>query len=174
MNQKAQKYITSKKKELQKIKVSEKESFLIEQGLCEKVFAPNPERFGINHTEYPYGERNEQDGSTVYYKLTPIDLTDEEFEQVYSAFKAVDDELNKEDNQDTSKPTNGMAVFMTIVAVTIYIVGLVAGIVIGKNFGGYWFSWTSASICWFAGFVYGSLFLGVSEIIKLLNKNINQ
>lgn len=174
MNQKAQKYITSKKKELQKIKVSEKESFLIEQGLCEKVFAPNPERFGINHTEYPYGERNEQDGSTVYYKLTPIDLTDEEFEQVYSAFKAVDDELNKEDDQDTSKPTNGIAVFMTIVAVTIYIVGLVVGIVTGKNFGGYWFSWTSASICWFAGFVYGSLFLGVSEIIKLLNKSINQ
>lgn len=175
MNQKAQKYITSKKKELQKIKVSEKESFLIEQGLCEKVFAPNPERFGINHTEYPYGERNEQDGSTVYYKLTPIDLTDEEFEQVYSAFKAVDDELNKEDNQDTSKPTNGMAVFMTIVAVTIYIVGLVVGIVLGNNLGHYsHFEWVSASACWFASFAYGSLFLGVSEIIKLLHKSISQ
>lgn len=170
MNQKAQKYITSKKKELQKIKVSEKESFLIEQGLCEKVFAPNPEQFGINHTEYPYYDYNEDSNTYGYYKAIPIDLTDEEFAEVYSAFKAVEDELDKEDGKDVPKSTNGMAVFMTIVAITIYIVGLVAGIVIGKNFGGYWFSWTSASICWFAGFVYGSLFLGVSEIIRLLHQ----
>jgi hypothetical protein len=159
MNQKAQKYITSKK-----------ETFLIKQGLCEKVFAPNPEQFGINHTEYPYSERSEKDGSTVYYKLVPIELTDEEFEQVYSAFKAVEDELGKEDSEDSAKHTNGIAIFMTVVAVVIYIVGLVVGIVIGNSLGGYHFSWTSASICWFAGFVYGSLFLGVSEVIKLLHR----
>lgn len=120
-----------------KIKVSEKESFLIEQGLCEKVFAPNPEQFGINHTEYPYYDYNEDSNTYGYYKAIPIDLTDEEFAEVYSAFKAVEDELDKEDGKDVPKSTNGMAIFMTIVAVTIYIVGLVAGIVIGKNFGGY-------------------------------------
>lgn len=175
MNQKAQKYITSKKKELKRIKASERESFLIKQGLCEQVFAPNPEQFGINHTEYPYSERNEQNGSTVYYKLVPIDLTDEEFAEVYSAFKAVEDELDKEDGKDVPKSTNGIAIFMTVVAVTIYIVGLVVGIVLGNNLGHYsHFEWVSASACWFASFAYGSLFLGVSEIIKLLHKSINQ
>ena len=89
---------------------------------------------------------------------------------MYVAYKAVEDELETEDDEEANTSKNNMAIFMTIVAVTICIVWLVVGIVIGKNFGGYWFSWTSASICWFAGFVYGSLFLGVSEIIRLLHR----
>lgn len=168
MNKKAQEYIASKKKELSEIKFSDRESFLIGQELYDKVYAPNQDN--VDRTEYPYYDRNEEDGSPLYYKAVAISLTDKEYEEVYAAYKAVEDELETEDDEEENISKNNMAVFMTIVAITIYIVGLVAGIVIGKNFGGYWFSWTSASICWFAGFVYGSLFLGVSEIIRLLHQ----
>lgn len=172
MDKKVQEYIEVKKKELEQIrndkKQTAKNAFLIKQGFCEKVYAP--EQYGVNKEEFPYSEYNQEKEAYLYYKFVPHDISDEQYTEMLSAYNALQEELNKEDDENISESTNGMAIFMTIVAVTIYIVGLVAGIVIGKNFGGYWFSWTSASICWFAGFVYGSLFLGLSEVIKLLHR----
>ena len=171
MNKKAQEYINSKKKELEEIKSSDRESFLVEQELYEKVYAPD--QFGIDHTEYPHCERNEKDGSSLYYKIIPISLTDKEYDEVYAAYKAVEDELDKEDREDDAKSTNGVAIFIMIVAVTIYIAGFVGGIVLGNNMRHYGFSWISASICWGVAFVCGSLFLGMSEVIKLLHSQNN-
>ncbi len=172
MDKKVQDYIEAKKKELEQIrndkKQTAKNAFLIKQGFCEKVYAP--EQYGVDKQEFPYNEYNQEKEAYLYYKLVPYDVSDEKYDEMLSAYEAVEDELGTEDDEEENISKNNMAIFMTIVAVTIYIVGLVAGIVIGKNFGGYWFSWTSASICWFAGFVYGSLFLGVSEIIRLLHR----
>lgn len=177
MDKKVQEYIEAKKKELEQIrndkKQTAKNTFLIEQGFYEKVYAP--EQYGVNKQEFPYSEYNQEKETYLYYKLVPYDISDEQYTEMLSAYNALQEELNKEDDENISESTNGIAIFMTIVAVTIYIVGLVVGIVMGKNFGHYGnFEWVSAAICWFAGFVYGSLFLGVSEIIKLLNKSIDQ
>lgn len=176
MDKKIQEYIETKKKELEQIrndkKQTAKNAFLIEQGFYEKVYAP--EQYGVNKQEFPYSEYNQEKEAYLYYKLVPYDISDECYDEMLSAYNAVEDELENDDDDEENISKNNMAIFMTVVAVTIYIVGLVVGIVLGNNLGGYWFSWTSASICWFVGFVYGSLFLGVSEIIKLLNKNINQ
>lgn len=178
MDKKVQEYIETKKKELEQIqndkKQTAKNTFLIEQGFYEKVYAP--EQYGVNKQEFPYSEYNQEKEAYLYYKLVPYDISDECYDEMLSAYNAVEDELDdskKDDDEEENK--NGIAIFMTIVAVTIYIVGLVVGIVLGNNLGHYsHFEWVSASVCWFASFAYGSLFLGVSEVIKLLHKSINQ
>lgn len=173
MDKKVQEYIEVKKKELEQIrndkKQTAKNAFLIKQGFCEKVYAP--EQYGVNKEEFPYSEYNQEKEAYLYYKFVPHDISDEQYTEMLSAYNALQEELNKEDDENISESTNGMAIFMTIVAVTIYIVGFVVGIVLGNNLGHYsHFEWVSASVCWFASFVYGSLFLGVSEVIKLLHR----
>lgn len=176
MNKQVQEYINSKKKELEEIqkekKQSAKESFLIEEGFCNKVYAPESGEF--SKAEYHYSEYDKEKEAYFYYKLVPMDISDEDYESMLSAYNAVEDESDDEDDDDEEEediPKNNIAIFMTVVSVSVYIVGLVVGIVLGKNLGHYsHFEWISASICWFAGFVYGSLFLGVSEVIKLLHR----
>ena len=174
MNKKVQEYINSKQKELNEIlttkKQSAKESFLIEEGFCNKVYAPESGEF--SKSEYSYSEYDKEKEAYFYYKLVPMDISDEDYESMLSAYNAVEDELDDEDDDDEEEdiPKNNIAIFMTVVSVSVYIVELVVGIILGKNLGYYSsFEWISASICWFAGFVYGSLFLGVSEVIKLLH-----
>ena len=69
---------------------------------------------------------------------------------------------------------------MIVVAVLIYIAGLIAGISFGnaeKVVSGYYsthtvkeFSVAVASIYWAASFISGSVFIGLAEIIRLLQK----
>lgn len=169
MNKKAQEYIDSKRKELSEIKSSERESFLIGQELYDKVYAPDQNN--VDRTEYPYYDRNEEDGTHLYYKAVAINLTDKEYEEVYAAYKAVEDELEDEDDEEEENDSkNNMSVFMIVASVIIYIAGFVGGIIAGNNFDRYGFTLWLAIAIWVPTFVYGSLLLGVSEIIKLLHR----
>lgn len=171
MNKQVQEYINSKKKELEEIqkekKQSAKESFLIEEGFCNKVYAPESGEF--SKSEYSYSEYDKEKEAYFYYKLVPMDISDEDYESMLSAYSAVEDELDDEDDDDEEDiPNNNIAIFMIVASVIIYIAGFVGGIVAGNNFNRYEFTWWLAFAIWIPTFVYGSLLLGVSEIIKLL------
>lgn len=171
MNKQVQEYIDSKKKELEEIqkekKQSAKESFLIEEGFCDKVYAP--ENGDFSKAEYYYSEYDKEKEAYFYYKLVPMDISDEDYESMLSAYNAVEDELDDEDDDEEENDSkNNMSVFMIVASVIIYIAGFVGGIVAGNNFNRYEFTWWLAFAIWIPTFVYGSLLLGVSEIIKLL------
>ena len=176
MNKQVQEYIDSKKKELEEIqkekKQSAKESFLIEEGFCDKVYAP--ENGDFSKAEYYYSEYDKEKEAYFYYKLVPMDISDEDYESMLSAYNAVEDELDDEDDDEEENDSkNNMSVFMIVASVIIYIAGFVGGIVAGNNFNRYEFTWWLAFAIWIPSFVYGSLLLGVSEIIKLLRRQCN-
>ena len=171
MNKQVQEYIDSKKKELEEIqkekKQSAKESFLIEEGFCDKVYAP--ENGDFSKAEYYYSEYDKEKEAYFYYKLVPMDISDEDYESMLSAYNAVEDELDDEDDDEEENDSkNNMSVFMIVASVIIYIAGFVGGIIAGNNFDRYGFTLWLAIAIWVPTFVYGSLLLGVSEIIKLL------
>lgn len=174
MNKQVQGYINSKKKELEEIqkekKQSAKESFLIEEGFCDKVYAPKTGEF--SKAEYPYSEYDKEEEAYFYYKLVPMDISDEDYESMLLAYKAVEDELEDENEEGgkESDSKNNMSVFMIVASVIIYIAGFVGGIIAGNNFERYEFTWWLAIAIWVPTFVYGSLLLGVSEVIKLLHR----
>lgn len=173
MNKKVQEYINSKQKELNEIlttkKQSAKESFLIEEGFCNKVYAPESGEF--SKSEYSYSEYDKEKEAYFYYKLVPMDISDEDYESMLSAYNAVEDELDDEDDEEEENDSkNNMSVFMIVASVIIYIAGFVGGIVAGNNFNRYEFTWWLAIAIWVPTFVYGSLLLGVSEVIKLLHR----
>ena len=177
MNKKVQEYINSKQKELKEIqnekKQSAKESFLIEEGFCNKVYAPESGEF--SKSEYSYSEYDKEKEAYFYYKLVPMDISDEDYESMLSAYSAVEDELDDEDDDDEEDiPNNNIAIFMIVASVIIYIAGFVGGIVAGNNFNRYEFTWWLAFAIWIPTFVYGSLFLGLSEVIKLLHRQSSQ
>ena len=172
MNKQVQEYINSKKKELEEIqkekKQSAKESFLIEEGFCDKVYAPKTGEF--SKAEYPYSEYDKEEEAYFYYKLVPMDISDEDYESMLSAYNAVEDELDDEDDDEEENDSkNNMSVFMIVASVIIYIAGFVGGIVAGNSFNRYEFTWWLAFAIWIPTFMYGSLLLGLSEIIKLLH-----
>lgn len=101
-----------------------------------------------------------------------MDISDEDYESMLLAYKAVEDELEDENEEGgkESDSKNNMSVFMIVASVIIYIAGFVGGIIAGNNFERYEFTWWLAIAIWVPTFVYGSLLLGVSEVIKLLHR----
>lgn len=167
MDKNIQNFIDTKKQELEKLRASKKRDFLIQQGLYEKVYAPD--HHNVDTNEYPYYDRNEEDGTPLYYKAVAINLTDKEYEEVYAAYKAVENELEDENDEEENNSKNNMSVFMIVASVIIYIAGFVGGIIAGNNFDRYGFTLWLAIAIWVPTFVYGSLLLGLSEVIKLLH-----
>ena len=77
---------------------------------------------------------------------------------------------------------NKVAILLTICAFIIYIAGFIFGIVLGKETGaalslysyfseggGSSFNTATMLLVWVVSFINGTLFLGISEIVKLLN-----
>lgn len=174
MDKRVQEYIESKKKRQEDIQQQQKLAFLIKEGLYEKVYAPDDEDTDLD--EYPKTEWDRDNSRNRYYKIVPIEISDDEYEQIREAYNSVDSV--KKDNEENS--TNSVATFMIVVAVLIYIAGLIAGISFGnaeKVVSGYYsthtvkeFSVAVASIYWAASFISGSVFIGLAEIIRLLQK----
>ena len=67
---------------------------------------------------------------------------------------------------------NGVASLLTFCAVVVYIGAFIIGIVLGKVLGK--FSFSVAVVYWAAGFLSGSMMLGIAEIIKLLQEIKNR
>lgn len=147
-------------KKLQKYIEKRKRDFLIEEGLFDKIYEQEEAIHDVD--EYPHSDNQNGLNHTRYYKIVPYDVTDEEFDTLLRLHHFSRMSKNK------NSQSNGYATFMIVASVIIYIAGFVGGIVAGNNFNRYEFTWWLAFAIWIPTFVYGSLLLGVSEIIKLL------
>lgn len=148
-------------KALEEIKNEEekKNSLLIELGLYEKAYVPDDEQ----DDEYTYCEYDEANSVNRYFKKVPIEVTDEEYEQIKKY--AMQTEKNE------SKHKNTIATILSVMAWIAYIAGFILGIVLGNDFYNDSFIML---IYWISGFVVGTIYLGFAEVIKLLSEIKNK
>lgn len=108
------------------------------------------------NSEYPYTEWDQSTSSSKYYKKVPVDVTDEEYEEIlkYSSLS------NK----------NPISLTLTICSVIVYIIGFISGIVLGDTLSPYDFSFGIALAVWMTAFINGTVLLAISELINLLKK----
>ena len=141
MNKNLQKYIDAKKC-----------SFLISEGLYERVW----ENESVKHdaTEYPYVYRFND--KIRYYKVIPYEMTDEEFKMVLSLHNVT----NKKKN---TKLNSSIVLFIRIVASLIIVAGLIACGITAK------LNPVIAIECIIASIICGSSLFCISEIIRLLH-----
>ena len=163
MNEKVLKFLESKKNAERKKYEREKRNTLISLGLYDKVYSPDNKY----SDEYPIMDWNGPNGETAYYKEVPVEVTDEEYQ-----------EIKKYAASNDATENNSVAVALTVIAWVVFAVGFVAGIIMGTMEapqGSYYknavegFSIMSAFVCWCVAFVSGMMFLGFAEIIKLLD-----
>ena len=152
-------------KALEEIKNEEekKNSLLIELGLYEKAYVPDDEQ----NDEYTYCEYDEANSVNRYFKKVPIEVTDEEYEQIKK--------YAVQEKKDTSILSNGQNIFATLltaVAWIIYISGFICGTVLGVDrYGDPTFM---ILVYWIAGFVIGTVYYAFAEIIRLLSEIKNK
>ncbi len=158
MHKKVREFLETKKQAERELYDEKKREILIELGLYEKDYTDED---GYSD-EYPCGEYDQEIGVYRYYKKIPVPVSDEEFEEIKKCSKI-----------QTHQPINNpVAITLAIIAWLIYIGGFIAGVVFGNvEVGRYYkeFHFTIALIYWFSALLSGTLLLGFSEIIKLLN-----
>ena len=153
MNEKLQAYLEKKTAENHAKFESERDAKLIAAGLFEKRFSPTNKE---DDPEYPFSQWNKEEQRMMYYKKVAISLTDEEYEEflkVAPAAAAVETES-----------TNGVATALKVIAIIIYILSGIGGLVCMAG------SFLVGLTVFMAGFVSGTMFLGFGEIVKLLQK----
>ncbi|XID94165.1 hypothetical protein ACF3MZ_06480 [Paenibacillaceae bacterium WGS1546] len=64
---------------------------------------------------------------------------------------------------------NFVALALTVIGIAIYAIGLVGGILLSRNEANE-IVWRAVWISWFWTFVAGTFFIGIAEMIKLLDK----
>ena len=147
--------------EEQKIKAAdrlrkEKDELALELDLYEKEYAAQYSK------EYPYSEWDAEEEKTVYYKKVPVQLTDEEYEALIKYHKS-----SKKKNKEV--PENPAATRLKVFAFIICFVGIIVAFLAAHSS-----SVLSFVSILFTIFVYGAFFLGMAEIISLLNKINNK
>ena len=162
MNELLAKYIANKEAEKRK----QKDEFLISQGLCQKVYSEN-----TTYTkDFPESEWDERTQRLKFYKYSPIEVTDEEYQRVLV--------LSKPTQAIPEDEANGVAIALKVIAILIFICGFFAGLILGfsdnSGYSSEEFSITIAFIIWTISFIDGIFVLGFSEIINLLHKINNK
>lgn len=169
MNDKLKEYLETKEQLRKDAYEREKKDLLIREGLYDEIsvgrgIVESQEEDVDSKWDYVTQEYE-------YYKQIPIDITDEEYEEL----KKVCTPVQKADTVDNSE--NGIATALTVIAWIIYIGGFIAGIAFGNVEvvrGTYYtytdteFSFAIAFVYWAVCLVAGTMFLGFAEIIKLL------
>lgn len=170
MNEKLKEFFEVKKQEELKKQEEAKEKTLIDLGLFEKVYSPDSEP----SDEFPCYEWDSANSTYKYFKEVPIEVTDEEYEEIKK--------YSKQSAGETLNPfygNNPIAKALTVIAWIIFIGGFIAGIALGTvevERGHYYtytdteFSFAVAFVYWCVSFISGTMFLGFAEIIKLLNE----
>ena len=164
MNEKLQEFLDKKRKEESNKARKEKISTLVALGLYDKVYSQD----NIYCEEYNFFEWDEEENRNKYYKIVPIEITDEEYEEV-----------KKYRRKEVIREENTIATILTVIAWIVFIGGFFAGVVLGPTevykevYGEYKveteFSFAVAFVYWAIAFISGTMFLGFAEIIKLLN-----
>lgn len=163
MNEKVKEFLDAKKVAEKKKYEEEKQSTLIELGLCEKVYSPDN-----NYSEeFSWSEWDSVNSTNRYYKVVAVEITDEEYEEVKKYFR----------REDTTE-SNPIATALMIIAWVVFAGGFIAGILLGNVEvvkGSYFtytdteFSFAIAFTYWSVALISGTMFLGFAEIIKLLD-----
>ena len=158
MNEKVKVFLDAKKEEKAKKYNQEKNDLLLSLDLCEKVYSDNNEYTA----EFPYNEYSAKDNGIKWFKKVPIEITDEEYEEIkkYSCIKS-----------QKSTSNNTIATIFQFIACLIYIGGFFAGCALANVKVSYYrteFSIGIAMIYWAGALISGTSFLGFAEIIKLL------
>lgn len=160
MDEKVFKFLEGKKREKFERKEKEKRDTLIRLGLYEKEYAPDRT---VDSDEYPNAEYDPALQINVYYKMIVPDITDEEFEEI------------KEYTEEESSSSNVVSSILKYIAFSIYIGGFIIGLINGNaEVEGYYRDYTEfhleiAMTYWENAFINGTIFLGFSEVIKLLD-----
>ena len=162
MNEKLKEFLDAKKDAEKKAYEEKKKDTLIELGLFEKVYSEN----NAYSIEYPWSEWDSENSINKYYKKIPMEITDEEYEEV-----------KKYSKKPVILGENPIATALTVIAWILFIGGFIAGIALGtvEVERGYYYTYTDtefsfavAFVYWCASLISGTMFLGFAEIIKLL------
>lgn len=153
MNDKIKEFIATKIDEKNKKYQLEKEELLLKLGFYEKEFSPDNK-----YTEDFCDSELDGNGNIKYYKKVPIEITDEEYE-----------ELLKYSTEEEPSKNSILPMILTTIACTIFLFGFFAGVSYG-NISGI-FSLPIALSYWSIALISGSVFLALAEIIRLLDRN---
>ena len=159
MDERVKKFLDAKKAEKEKWNDKEKYKILTEAGLYDKICVEDDPNDDEIFTEF-----DPENQCQSYYKMVPIDVTDEEYEEIKKYLKIKVETEN-----------NPIASALTVIAWILFIGGFVAGIALGMvEVEGYYYSHTEFSfavafIYWCIALISGTMFLGFAEIIKLLD-----
>ena len=158
-------YITKKEQEQKEYLNKQKNDFLISQGLFQKEYSGKD----TYDPDYPFDEWNSETHQHKFYKNVAINVTDDEYKKIL--------ELSKSTNKEKPK-RNTIALVLDLIAWLIFAGGFIMGIIFGNieiTKGTYYtytvneFSLAIAFTYWAVSLISGAMFLGIAEIIKLLN-----
>lgn len=162
MNKIVQEFIDKKKAEIENNKNKEKRKLLMDLGICEKEYSQS----SAWSEEYPDYEYDQETKEGRYFKKIPINVTDEEYEEILKYCK-------QSDNTTPVNKENKVAKVLTGIAYAIFIIGAILGFAMGYTKDilddTYSFSFAVAVAWWCVSFIGGMFMLGFAEIIKLLN-----
>lgn len=210
MNPIVERYIRIKQRQLEEIKQAHRREFLLKEGIYEKEYAPTNYVKAASYSslyddqndytevdiysvadsdesapvEYPNSEWDPETKRRRFYKIIPLEISNEEYERIKEAYDSVESMKTKTEE----KPQNKMATILKVIGIAILIAGFIGGIIAGFNsaFLGtavgsmmsqrveFHFSITAALVYWIIAFIGAIAFFALSEIIFLLQKINNK
>ena len=153
MHEKVAEYLTRQRQKEQTVRQKK----LVQMGLCEREYLPE----GTKQTqdvvqEYPYTEGERR------YKLAAIPVTDEEWEEICAHA-----------NAESPRRRNPASRALWVFGFLAYALGAVQGIWQYRNlemYGDYVMALIQMLTLWISAGVQGTLLLGLSEVIRLLDR----
>ena len=157
-------YLKQKRTEKFTEEYIKKAKLLINEGLYHVVYSPD----NVQSSEYPFEEYDATSGSMKHYKKVPMNVTNDEFEQI-KKYSTIDETPKNAISTGKVAPSFWPKVKKkNIIAYIIFISGFIYGIYIGSEYYVDEFSFSLAFISWIITLISGMTFLGFAEIIKLL------
>ncbi len=167
MHEMVREFLEKKRQKIEAEKEKNKVETLISLGLYEVEYSPD----GEQTSEYNLGKWDEEAGKTRYYKKVPVDVSEEEYEEIKKIACA--------DSEKSQSQSNIVAKTLSVVAGLIWGGGFIAGIVLGNvevtkstfynTYTDTEFSFAIALAYWASSFIIGTMMMGLAEIVKLLN-----
>lgn len=160
MHEKVAAYLAEQAQKAQEADLQAREQSLVELGLWEQEF--DPEERGYS-AEYPLFE----DGR--YYRKAAVPVTDGEWAEICAC-------------AEKSKPTGGrrknpVGQALRVIGMGVYAVGFLVGAgvyVYSRQYGVYEMALLQMASTWVTAAVSGTVFLGFSEVIRLLTPRENE
>lgn len=158
MNVRVEEFLKKKQLETATELIRRKNLHLLELGLYDVEYAPD-NCFSENYPDIEDGR---------YCKKKPIEVTQEEYESICQVAPIA---------SPKGWPIWPVDKLLFVLSIVIYGVGFIVGIVSGTKVAGYnesgtyyTFVWIYALTYWFTAYIFGSILLGFSEHLRLLDK----